>query len=234
MYDSLNPIKIPKKPKKWTAFKWVLLLTNTVLMCMGIVGMVLSVLTWYKLYIRAAVVLVVSRGTVILITTVSSCAIAVALLGYCGIFFNSRRILTVYSILLWPLMGGLASIGYVTFKFSQWNLEDKLRSNWKHEVYSVDDRMRIQANLHCCGFDLPNDGSEVITNKCHSDTKVKMYGCRYKLFRMVDTYLTNTYITAFSFLVPHVFILFASLLCSNHITENFGTEPAPKLNYHQE
>ncbi|KAK9708710.1 hypothetical protein K7432_009488 [Basidiobolus ranarum] len=235
MYDSLNPVKIPKKPKKWTSSKWILLLSNTILMAMGLVGLILSLLTWYKLYIRAEVVLIISRSTVILVTAVSSCGIAISTIGYFGIFFNSRKILTIYAVLLWPMMGGIASIGYVTYRYSLWDLEGKLRSSWNHEGFSVEDRRRIQANLHCCGFDSINDGSEVSSNKCRAGyLTTKLYGCRYKLFKLVGTYLKNTYITAFSFLIPHLFVLFSSLLFSNHITDKFGTEPAPKLNYHQE
>ncbi|ORX88824.1 hypothetical protein K493DRAFT_319169 [Basidiobolus meristosporus CBS 931.73] len=232
MYDSLNPMKIPKKPKKWTSFKWTLLFSNTVLMAMGIAGLVLSLLTWYKLYLRAEVVLIVTHGTIVLLTVVSSCAIAIAIMGYFGVFFNNRKILTLYCILLWPMMGGIASIGYVTYKFSRWHLASKLSSHW--DTYSVEDIRHLQANMHCCGFNTVIDRPQ-ITNKCDlSNTAAKMVGCRFKLTNFVAYYLKTAYITAFSLLIPHLFVLFSSLLCSNHITETFGTEPAPKLNYHQE
>ncbi|KAK9721876.1 hypothetical protein K7432_003105 [Basidiobolus ranarum] len=231
MYDSLNPIKIPKKPKKWTPSKWILLFSNTVLMAMGIVGLVLSLSTWYKLYLRAEVVLIVSHSTVILLTTVSSCAVAIAIMGYFGVFFNNRKILTIYTVLLWPMMGGIASIGYVTYKFSLWHLQSKLDHRWSD--YSQEEIRHLQANLHCCGFENTNDRAE-ITNKCNPGGLTKLSGCRYKLTNFVANTLKITYITAFSFLIPHLFVLFSALLCSNHITEKFGTEPAPKLNYHQE
>ncbi|KAK9708714.1 hypothetical protein K7432_009475 [Basidiobolus ranarum] len=134
-----------KKPKHWTRFKWILLFANTLLISIGICSLVLSVLTWFKLYLRADVILVISGSYVILVTTVSCFTIVIGALGYLGIFFNNRKLLTFYCILLWPLMAGIASVGYVTYRRQLWNLEAKLQSQWR--VLNNNERQRIQIAL---------------------------------------------------------------------------------------
>jgi hypothetical protein len=69
--------------------------------------------------------------------------IVISIIGYIGIFAQSRKILTVYTVLLWPLFALLTTIGYMSFRRNQINLYQKLKVSWINE-YSRDDRLVIQ------------------------------------------------------------------------------------------
>ncbi|ORX94160.1 hypothetical protein K493DRAFT_198213, partial [Basidiobolus meristosporus CBS 931.73] len=139
-------------------------------------------------------------------------------------FFNNRRLLTFYCVFLWPLMAGIASVGYVAYRRQLWNLEAKLQSQWRGLTNA--ERQRVQSNLHCCGY-LDKNHFPAYTNKCFPRTTLP--GCRGKLQRFMASGLKITYITAFAVLPGHLLVIFAGLLCSNHITNKFASDPPPKL-----
>jgi len=69
--------------------------------------------------------------------------IFVAVVGYLGILCQSRKVLTVYAILLWPLFALITSIGYICYRRVHVQLYQKLKFSWINE-YSRDDRLVIQ------------------------------------------------------------------------------------------
>jgi hypothetical protein len=77
----------------------------------------------------------------------------VALLGFIGIFSQSRKILSWYTVLLWPLFAMMTSIGYICFRRSHVSLYQKLKFSWINE-YTRNDRLVIQnaVSSYLCFF----------------------------------------------------------------------------------
>ncbi|KAI8334741.1 tetraspanin Tsp2 [Chlamydoabsidia padenii] len=232
-----------KKKQRWTLHKWWLLLSNSVLFCMGIGLLLAALLTYFKLYQRADVVIVGERVILNLILATGAICLFTSLLGYVGIMLNNRPILTIYNLLLWVCFGTIASIGYTAYRKNKWNIEGKLSYQWHYDLDS-DARSRIQANvsriinhgmltnycmqnkLHCCGYKMFSDFHEN-SNKCFPRTLLP--GCRFKYQQFTISFLTYSYIGAFSCIPLILFVLFSGLLCANHINRKFGKNLPPKL-----
>jgi hypothetical protein len=69
--------------------------------------------------------------------------IFVALIGYIGLLSQNRKILSIYTILLWPLFALITSVGYISYRRLHVSLYQKLKFSWINE-YSRDDRLVIQ------------------------------------------------------------------------------------------
>ncbi|KAH8552535.1 tetraspanin Tsp2 [Umbelopsis sp. PMI_123] len=214
-----------KKRRRWTVHKWWMLVSNTILFIYGLGGVLLAVLTYFKLYLRADVIIVTELLLLRLVTAAGSICLVTSFVGYAGIMLNNRAILTIYNVLLWPCFALIAAIGYVSYRKNKWNLEGKLSYQW-HYLLSADDRARIQANLHCCGYKSFTDFHER-SNKCFPRTLLP--GCKFKYQTFTRQCLVNCYIAAFSLIPLHIFVLVTALLCSNHINRKFGKGLPPKI-----
>ncbi|RCI03704.1 hypothetical protein CU098_010512 [Rhizopus stolonifer] len=214
-----------KKKQRWSKHKWWLLLSNTMLFCYGLGILLLGLLTYFKFYLRADVVLVGQEMILNLILATGVVCLFTSLLGYTGIMLNNRAVLTFYNLLLWPCFGLIASIGYTAYRKNKWNLEGKLSYQWHYRLDS-DGRARIQANLHCCGYKSFSDYHER-SNKCFPRTLLP--GCKFKYQSFTREALLITWIVAFSMVPVHLFVLFTGLLCSNHINRKFGKGLPPKI-----
>lgn len=215
----------PKKKQRWTLHKWWLLLSNSVLFCIGLAYLLFGVLTYLKFYLRADVVIVGESVILNLILATGCVCLFTSLLGYVGIMLNNRAILSYYCLLLWPCFGLIAAVGYTAFRKNKWEIDRKLSFQW-HRTLTPDGRSRIQANLHCCGYKTFSDFHEN-SNKCFPRTLLP--GCRYKYTQFTVSFLIYTYIVAFSTIPLIIFILVSALLCANHINRKFGKNLPPKL-----
>ncbi|CAO3679013.1 unnamed protein product [Rhizopus stolonifer] len=216
-----------KKKQRWSKHKWLLLFSNTLLFCYGLVTLLLSLLTLFKFYLRADVILVGERPILNLILTTGVICLFTSLVGYVGIMLNNRAILTWYNLFMWPCFGLIAAIGYTAYRKNKWNIEGKLSYQWHYNLNS-DGRARIQANLHCCGYKSFSDYHER-SNKCFPRTLLP--GCKFKYQSFTTEALKITWIVAFSMIPLHLFVLLSGLLCSNHINRKFGKGLPPKM-YH--
>ncbi|KAI7852990.1 hypothetical protein BDC45DRAFT_512014 [Circinella umbellata] len=214
-----------KKRQIWTARKWWILFANAILFCYGLGILLLALLTFFKLYQRADVVIVGERMILNLITATGVICLFTSILGFTGIMLNNRAVLTFYNLFLWACFGMIAAIGYVAYRKSKWNIEGKLSYQWHYDLTS-DGRARIQANLHCCGYKQFTDFHER-SNKCFPRTLLP--GCRFKYQEFTKEALKITWIVAFSLLPLHIFVLVTALLCSNHINRQFGKNLPPKI-----
>ncbi|CAO3598982.1 unnamed protein product [Absidia cylindrospora] len=214
-----------KKKQRWTLHKWWLLFSNSVLFCIGLGLLLAALLTYFKLYQRADVVIVGEKVILDLILATGAICLFTSLLGYVGIMLNNRPILAVYNLLLWVCFGTITAIGYTAYRKNKWNIEGKLSYQWHYDLTS-DARSRIQANLHCCGYKMFSDFHEN-SNKCFPRTLLP--GCRFKYQQFTISFLTYTYIGAFSCIPLILFVLFSGLLCANHINRKFGKNLPPKL-----
>ncbi|EPB84402.1 hypothetical protein HMPREF1544_08839 [Mucor circinelloides 1006PhL] len=214
-----------KKKQRWSKHKWWLLFSNTILFCYGLGIMLLALLTYFKFYLRADVVLVGERMILDLILATGVVCLFTSLLGYVGIMLNNRPVLSIYNLFLWPCFGLIAAIGYTAYRKNKWNIEGKLSYQWHYDLDS-DGRARIQANLHCCGYKSFTDYHER-SNKCFPRTLLP--GCKFKYQSFTKEALTITWIVAFSMIPVHLFVMFSALMCSNHINRKFGKGLPPKI-----
>ena len=158
------------------------------------------------------------------ITVAGSIQIFACLVGLCGVVLNSRPILAVYCLLLWPSFISLAVVGYASYKRTEFALDRKLNLAWS-QWYNPQDRLAIQTSLGCCGY--YNSLHQAVSSKrCFPRTSLA--GCKAKLYVFEKKNLRMVWSTTFSLVPLHVLVICLSLLCSNHITETFGKGIAPK------
>ncbi|KAI7884791.1 tetraspanin Tsp2 [Lichtheimia hyalospora FSU 10163] len=214
-----------KKRQIWTKRKWWILFSNTLLFCYGLAILLYALLTFFKFYLRADVVIVGERMILNVITATGVICLFSSLLGFVGIMLNHRGILTIYNLFMWVCFGMITAIGYIAYRKAKWNIEGKLSYQWHYDL-TTDGRARIQANLHCCGYKSFTDFHER-SNKCFPRTLLP--GCKFKYQNFTKDFLKYTWITAFSLLPLHLFVLVSALLCANHVNRQFGKNLPPKI-----
>ena len=172
---------------------------------------------------HAEVVYRADADILVFITVAGSIQIFTSLVGLCGVVLNSRPILAVYCLLLWPSLISLAVVGYSSYKRSEFALNRKLNYAWS-EWYGPDDRLAIQTSLGCCGYYNPLHQS-VPSKRCFARTSVP--GCKGKLYVFEKENLRMIWRTAFWLVPLEVLVICLSLLCSNQVTDVFGKGMMP-------
>ncbi|KAF9292458.1 hypothetical protein BGZ68_005141 [Mortierella alpina] len=124
-----------RKLRSWTRSKVLLLLSNTLV--------IVKLMIFANGTNLTMLVTDPSLTSRIVMMVTSPCGVAVALLGYYGILKQSRKVLSIYAVLLWPLFGLLTSIGYICYRRRNVALYQKLKFSWIYE-YTRDDRLVIQ------------------------------------------------------------------------------------------
>lgn len=147
-----------------------------------------------------------------------------ALLGFSGIFLNSRPFLAVYTLLLWVCLAFLVAPGYITYKRKTFNLEGKINQQWSRNLGTIG-RLRIQDALKCCGYFSPQYEA-TISPLCYPRSNED--GCKNRYLKLERKVLRTWYTVSFSLVPAHVLIILAALLCSNHVTYRFGKGLTPK------
>ncbi|ORX79277.1 hypothetical protein K493DRAFT_390891, partial [Basidiobolus meristosporus CBS 931.73] len=219
--------KVTYRPiQSWNRFKWLLFIANSLQCFIGLAGLLFSIVTWANGYLRAEVVVTSNKGILVITSVAGAGMILNAALGFYGIFTNNRRVLSVWAMAQWLLMGLVAAIGYIAYKRSLWNLRAKLGSQWRR--FGFQERYIIQNNLHCCGFQGPLDHPSLSKN-CF--TRSLLPGCLGKYYRFNAYLLQITCICAFSTLLPCLFLIVVSILCSNHVNNKWNRDHPPRLNY---
>ena len=173
---------------------------------------------------HAEVVCTADTDILIYVTVAASIQIFASLVGLCGVILNSRPILAVYCLLLWPSFVSLAIVGYASYKRSEFALNRKLNLAWS-QWYNPHDRLAIQTSLRCCGYYNPLHQA-VPSKRCFPRTTLP--GCKAKLYLFEKQNLRMIWFTTFSLVPLHVLVICLSLLCSNHVTETFGKNIMPK------
>ncbi|EMD39612.1 hypothetical protein CERSUDRAFT_150212 [Gelatoporia subvermispora B] len=210
--------------ERWTIHKWCLLMSVGTVFVYGMAALVFSVLTWLQTWPQADVVNVADLDVLILITLASSALLLTFLLGLTGTILNSRPILAVYALLLWPAGLSVIIIGYVAYKRATFALDRKLSYAWS-DWYTPLDRLVIQNSLRCCGFyDALHDATP--SKQCYSRTPLP--GCKGRLYRFEKQNLDLIWSAAFALVPLHIANIVVSLLCANHVTHTFGKGLMPK------
>ncbi|KAI0292430.1 hypothetical protein BC826DRAFT_1092120 [Russula brevipes] len=160
---------------QWTKQKWCLLASVTTVFLLGLSSFVLSVLTWFA----APILLITDPPALILLTFSSSLLLFASLVGMTGTLLNSRPILAVYVLLLFPSFLSFVSVGYVTYKKANFSLDAKVAEAWKL-WYSPGARTVLQGALLCCGWSGPRHGAAA-SGTCY--TRSPLPGCHGPLVR---------------------------------------------------
>ncbi|KAI9442930.1 hypothetical protein H4582DRAFT_2126202 [Lactarius indigo] len=139
---------------QWTPHKWCLLASVITVFLLGLTFLVFSILTWFAAYPAAPVVLITDSPALTLITFSSSLLLLASLVGVTGTLLNSRPILAVYVLLLFPSFISFVSVGYVTYKKATFSLDARASEAW-NLWYSAGARTVLQGALGCCGWSDP-------------------------------------------------------------------------------
>ncbi|PWN44472.1 hypothetical protein IE81DRAFT_282126, partial [Ceraceosorus guamensis] len=209
---------------KWNRFKWILFVSVIVLFIYGMAGLVGSLLTWARTWERADVTAVVDADILIFLTLASMLCVLTSVVGISGTILNSRPILSLYAFLLWPTLLSILVVGYASYKRENLRLDRKLNMAWSRYFDDLD-RLRLQNNLHCCGYYTPLHQATFSRN-CYPRTSLP--GCKGKLYRYEKAALKRLYTIIFSIVFVHLANIAASLLCSNHVNASFGKGLTPR------
>jgi len=217
-------LKEQKKKARWTIHKWALFFSVIMVFGFGVWLFVDSMLTWFRTWQNADVVIVANRDILCLSTVAGTLLLFNAIIGGTGVLLNSRPFLAVYTVLLWPTFVSVCSVGYASYKRTVYSLSLKFNAAWSAE-YTPAGRMAIQNALHCCGWFSPlheAEGSKI----CY--VRSPLPGCKGHLLRFDRGWLMTQYTSAFS-LVPFIIIaIVIALLCSNNVTQRFGKGILPR------
>ncbi|KAI0365335.1 hypothetical protein BV20DRAFT_954425 [Pilatotrama ljubarskyi] len=209
---------------RWTLHKWCLVLSVSTVFVYGAAGLICAILTWFRAWEHADVMYVADYDLLVLITLSSSILLFTFLVGISGALLNSRPILAVYAILLWPALISMLAIGYTAYKRSAFALDHKLNLAWS-QWYTPLGRLVIQDALRCCGF-YSALHEAAASKRCYPRTPLP--GCKGKLWRFERANLATIWGTVFSLVPVHIMNIFVALLCANHVTRMFGKGITPK------
>ncbi|KAI0044788.1 hypothetical protein FA95DRAFT_1622805 [Auriscalpium vulgare] len=209
---------------KWTPHKWCLLISVTVVFMTGLVSLICAVLTWFAAYPAAPLLLITDSPSFVLLTFSSSLLLLASIAGITGTLLNSRPILAVYVLLLFPSFISFVSIGYLTYKKANFALDGKMSEAW-NAWYSPGARTVLQGALGCCGWASPLHGA-ASSGTCY--TRTPLPGCRGPLLSFERNVLPTIYGAVFALVPLHIANIFVGLLCANHVTHRFGKGIMPK------
>ncbi|KAF8921594.1 hypothetical protein CPB85DRAFT_1210700 [Mucidula mucida] len=210
--------------RQWPGKKWSLLLSVLSVLSYGIVAMMYGLATWFRTWLHADVMYVADYDILVLLTLGASILMLTAIVGLSGVILNSRPILAVYTLLLWPALISMLAVGYTAYKRSTFSLDHKLSFSWS-KYFTPLGRLLIQNALHCCGFYSPLHEA-VPSRRCYPRTELA--GCKGKLYRFERENLGIIWAATFSVVALHLLNIGVALLCSNHVTETFGKGITPR------
>ncbi|KAJ7638355.1 hypothetical protein FB45DRAFT_739702 [Roridomyces roridus] len=222
--DGLFGGKGPKRRLRWTPFKWILFVANIALITYSMLALIFCILTWLNVWNHADVVRVGNRPELIISTIAASAGVLTSIIGFAGLLLNNRAFLATYTFFLWICFALLVVPGYLTYKMHSFNLEGKINFQWSRTL-GPDGRLRVQNQLHCCGYFSPFVEATV-TATCYARSILP--GCKKEYLHFESIVLKRWYIASFGLVPLHIAIIVAGLLCSNHVTYRFGKGMMPK------
>lgn len=204
--------------KTWTRSKFVLLLANTLLLAYSIAWTFVMTMswkgaTWTKPFLDSGIMMIANRKLLLLMMAAAPFGIFVSLIGYIGILSQNRKVLSIYTILLWPLFALITSVGYICYRRLHVSLYQKFKFSWINE-YSRDDRLVIQNALSCCGFRSLGDYPSY---DLHCFPRAPVPSCENRLIQYQQDLLSTASSAAFTLLPVQLLIMVVALLCSNHV-----------------
>ena len=186
--------------------------------------MIICLLTWFDVWKYANVVRTGNQPELVVSTVAASFGIFTSIIGWAGILLNNRSFLAWYTFLTWTTFAFLVSPGYIAYKRHAFNLEGKINSQWSEQLSSMG-RLKIQDQLQCCGYFSPFVEATV-SQTCYSRSILP--GCKSPYLQFERAILKKWYKVVFVLALPHIVVMIAGLLCSNHITYRFGKGMTPE------
>jgi hypothetical protein len=222
-YDGVDLTR--RKPTlRWNRFKWCLFIANLLLTLYSIVALVSCLLFWFNIWEQADIVRVAHANELRISTAAASLGLLTAMLGWSGILLNNRPFLAIYSFLLWVIFILIVAPGYITHKKYAYDLEGKVNFQWSRTL-GVEGRLRLQNQLHCCGYFSPFVEATV-SQSCYARSMLP--GCKGPFIRFERKVLKKWFTIVFSVAGVHLVVMVTALLCSNHVTYRFGKGMIPK------
>ncbi|KAH8928714.1 hypothetical protein BT69DRAFT_1276860 [Atractiella rhizophila] len=213
-----------KGRRAWTGWKWALLVSATALLIYSLLGLASSLSVWLLSRQNADVVLVVNHGLLLFITFTSCFTYLLSLLAFTSTLLNSRPLLTVYNVMLWPSLILVLAAGYQAYHLDHFNLDGKLSERWSRE-WEEEGRLRIQNELKCCGF-FSSLHDATFSRNCFPRSALP--GCKASLVAFEHTLLKRVWMHIFFGAFPvHLIILVIAILGSNHVDRTFGKRLMP-------
>jgi len=209
---------------RWNKFKWTLFFSNLLFSGYSLGGTIFLLCTWFDVWEHADVVRVGNHNELILSTVAAGFGLVTSVIGWAGILLNNRSFLAVYTFFLWICFVLLVTPGYMTFKRRNFNLDGKINFQWGRE-FGVNEWLRIQNQLHCCGFFSPFVEAAV-SQVCYSRSVLP--GCKGPYMDFERFVLKRWYSVVFGLVPFQIAVIVVGLLCSNHITYRFGKGMMPK------
>ncbi|TPX57459.1 hypothetical protein PhCBS80983_g03809 [Powellomyces hirtus] len=130
--------------------KMIFLLSNTLLTFLGLSVSLFGVFTLINQYTSASFMRLIRVDILFLVTVTSGLAACVGMIGFLGAFMHRKRIISIHSLLLWPILAGLIVTGYMSYNQlnnAKWN--NYLSDKW---VGIGDQKAVVQDRYSCCGF----------------------------------------------------------------------------------
>ncbi|CAE6486831.1 unnamed protein product [Rhizoctonia solani] len=210
-------------PNAWTPEKWALLLSVCSVFVYGLTALVLVLMTWFGIWPKSIIMRIVDYDILVTITSASLIVFGTSLFGICGTLLNSRPLLAIYCVLLWPSFAAMLVVGYTSYRRSAFALPSKMDQAWSQK-FGEEDRIILQYSLNCCGYWSP-EHSAASSPFCF--TRSPLPGCKSRLIRFERTSLGRYYTWTFSLVPLHILNIITALLCSNHVNRLFGKGLTP-------
>ena len=160
----------------------------------------------------------------VLLTLSASILLLTGCIGLTGALLNSRPLLAMYALLLWPALFALLAVGYPAYKRYAFALDRKLSLAWS-EYYTPLGRRIVQDALGCCGF---YNALHAAAPGARCYPRTSLPGCKGALWRFERTNLAAVWSAVFALVPVHILNIFVALLCANHVTRTFGKGITPK------
>ncbi|KAG0150941.1 hypothetical protein CROQUDRAFT_130378 [Cronartium quercuum f. sp. fusiforme G11] len=214
---------VEEHAERWSGFKWAMMMSVSSVMVYSLLGLIVSLLYWFRALQNADVVQVADPDVLRYLTAASAVCLLTGLTGVTGTILNSRKILAIYNLMLWPGLACVLVIGYVAYKRLSLNLDLKLNQAWS-QVYDPTARLRLQEALRCCGYYNPLHEA-TFSSQCYP--RVRLSGCKAKLLRYERESLARFTSAAFWVAAIQMANIVIGLLCSNHVNNQFGKNLMP-------
>ncbi|KAG9118413.1 hypothetical protein FRC07_007089 [Ceratobasidium sp. 392] len=205
-------------PNAWTPEKWSLLFSVCSVLIYGLAGLLLVLMTWFGVWHQSIIIRIIDYDILVTITSASLILVGTSIFGICGTLLNSRPLLAVYCVLLWPSFVGMLVIGYSAYRRAAFALPDKLDQAWSQK-WGDEDRMILQYSFHCCGYWSP-EYEATLSPLCYP--RVMLPGCKARVLHFERASLRRYYTWVFALVPLHILNIVTAILCSNHVNRLFG------------
>ncbi|KAI9232377.1 MAG: Tetraspanin family-domain-containing protein [Podila humilis] len=214
-YQALMRKRYAEEPffRRWTRSKWMLLFSSLLMLGYSVAVLVVAVGYQSGRFENAEVAVEFHSKIIHLAMAASIAGIATAAVGLYGIVRENRVWLSWYTFLLWPVFALYVAVGYEAFKGTQSNRRARLRNAWTN-TYTREQRLLVQKNLKCCGFQDPSYFG-AYDLRCFPMTNLP--GCQHKYNQYEYNLLTSCWTYSFSIAPVQLFVMVVALLCSNHV-----------------